>query len=164
MGETRSDKKNIFQAEDVVVHKTRPQTGDVPSIGHVHEHRDVPINSLLKSGAYLIVFIGLISLGCWGLFEFFAARALRTDPQLSPLVEQRTVPGPLLQSNPSREMTEFRRREDSLMNAAFDTSGVAPTQISVEDAMNTIAEKGLPAFKAADTSGRPKSGDTNARR
>lgn len=148
MGDTRADKKNIFQAENVVVHKTRPQTGDVPSIGHVHEERDVPINSLLKAGAYLIVFVTLVGLGCWGLFEFFAARATRADPQLSPLVEKHVTPGPLLQSNPSLAMQAFRHREDSLLKVAADSSGATGRRISVDDAIERIAQDGLPAFPA----------------
>jgi hypothetical protein len=148
MAEKRQDDKNIFQGENVIVHKTVAQGGDVPSIGHVHEERDVPINSLAKALGYLVVGIALSALACWGLFEFFAAQADRADPQLSPLAERRSPPGPRLQSNPARDMAAFRRYEDSVI-AASGVANDGSRRISVDDAMTMIAEKGLPRFVAS---------------
>ena len=107
MAETRSDKKNIFQAENVVVHKTQPQGGDLPSIGRVHEERDVPINSLLKAGGYLIVFTVLVCIGCWGMFEFFATQAEQRDPQVSPLAADRPTPSPALQLGTTSRLQRY---------------------------------------------------------
>lgn len=148
MAEKRQDEKNIFQAENVIVRKTMPQGGDVPSIGHVHEERDVPIASLTKAAIYLVVFTGLICLGLWGLFEFYAAQSERADPQLSPLAEKRMPPGPRLQSNAARDMALFRRREDSALATAAQLND-GTRRISVEEAKTMIAERGLPQFTAA---------------
>ena len=150
MAENRPDKKNIFQAENVVVHKTQPQGGDVPSIGRVHEERDVPIGSLLRAAGYLVVFTVLICIGCWGMFEFFATQAEHRDPELSPLAEDIQTPPPLLQSNPPLDMARWRKQEDS----ALKHSGAGPDgapRMSIEQAMQAIAERGLPQFTASDT-------------
>jgi hypothetical protein len=157
MAEKREDKKSIFQAENVIVKKTMPQGGDVPSIGHVHEERDVPLNSLVKAAIYLVVFTGLISLALWGLFEFFAAQADERDPQLSPLAERRTPPSPRLQSNPAADMARFRQHEDSALAAPGGTNNDGTRRVTVDEAMTMIAERGLPTFPAvgiADTSKR----------
>jgi hypothetical protein len=164
MAEKRQDEKSIFQGENVIVRKTAPQGGDVPSIGHVHEERDVPINSLLKAAAYLVVSIGVICLALWGLFEFFAARAERADPQISPLAEHRVPPGPKLQSNPARELATFRKREDSILAAPGGVANDGSRRVSVDEAMQMIAEHGLPAFPSAapDTTRRAAGGATPA--
>jgi hypothetical protein len=145
MAEKRQDNKSIFQGENVIVHKTVAQGGDVPSIGHVHESRDVPIKSLAKAIGFLILGIALVSLLCWGMFEFFAAQAERADPQLSPLAVRRSPPGPRLQSNPGRDMAAFRRHEDSAV-AASGVANDGTRHVSVDEAMTMIAERGLPKF------------------
>lgn len=152
MAEKRSDEKSIFEGENVIVHKTMSQGGHVPSIGHVHEERDVPITALSKAIGALVVGIAVVALVCWGLFEFFATQAERADPQLSPLAERRMPPGPRLQNNPAGEMAAFRKREDSAVAA----SGIAvdgSRHVSIEDAKAMIAENGLPKFVAAGTAG-----------
>jgi hypothetical protein len=149
MAEKREDKKSIFQGENVIVRKTMPQGGDVPSIGHVHEERDVPLNSLVKAAGYLVVFCTVAALACWGLFEFFAARAEQADPQISPLAERRTPPSPRLQSNPARDMAAFRRHEDSVLAAPGGTANDGTRRVTVDEAMQMIAERGLPKFTSA---------------
>jgi len=143
----------------------KPGSGNLPEHGDVSfESRDISISSVLWSLVYLAltVFISLII--CWYFFKF-TAQYVSSQEKPRPLIRQQMssedekrmampteprlqgVPGH--ESDPQQDMRD-KIASDTTANESYrwvdEKAGIA--QIPVKEAMQIIAEKGLPVIVA----------------
>lgn len=134
---------------------------ETPDASHVknpevaHEHKDVHIGGILTFGMALLISTALIYLALWGLFKYFSAREIRTQPPppaLVPTVQQRLPPEPRLQGapghevHPLQELRDVRAHEDQMLHGyGWVDRPAGVVRIPVDRAMELLSERGLPS-------------------
>jgi hypothetical protein len=125
---------------------------DAEPAGRGHEERDVPLRPLIISGVCLVVLAGLSLLAMWLLFDYFAARQMRLETGLHPLLETRQLPPePRLQVSPQQDTREILTNERSILHSyGWVDPQAGIVRIPIGRAIELLAERGLPARKAED--------------
>jgi hypothetical protein len=117
-----------------------------------HEHSDVNVRGVFAFGFGLLVLAVIIHVLMWGVFDYFAARAARSDRPLSPLAASQrggVPPEPRLQVSPTQDMRAMWAGEDAVLNSyGWIDRRAGVVRIPIEQAMRLLAERGLPARAA----------------
>src|SRR5271169_2295029 len=136
--------------------------------GHAEEgfeHQDLTAQAVFGFLISLIVGGVLVYFVVWGLYALMDARQRSRQPQQSPLVKQvetdtRIVspdeitkfPQPRLERNERVEIKDFRLKEEQTLNSygwVDEKGGVV--RIPIEQAMQLVAQRGLPTVPKAGT-------------
>jgi hypothetical protein len=123
-----------------------------------YELRDVRVGWILAfAGVLAAMVILVLPLADW-TFGHFARSAAKTDVPASPLAADQTPPAPLLESRPSADLAELRRREDeALAHYRWIDRRERVVQIPVDRAIELLTERGLPEPQPAKKDDAAKS-------
>lgn len=121
-----------------------------PSVAH--ERSDANTRAITKFGIALVFTVIIAELFLWWLFDHLSSRAVRLNPPPSALIIQQAPkepPEPRLQGNPQLDMRKLRQAEDAVLNHyAWVDPDHGIVRIPVQRAIDLIAQRGLPVFKA----------------
>jgi hypothetical protein len=148
--------------ENVVPAHTRPQGSTVPPSGRDHEYKDISFKSIIRFVVVLAVLTVATCVLMWGMFEVLGERHEGTPARPNPMAGsgRQIPPAPRLQVNEGADIHEFRRREDSMLNAyGWLDRGNGVAKIPIDRAMDLIATKGLPSA-AGEPATAPRTRDT----
>ena len=120
--------------------------------GRGHEERDVRLQPLIISGISLAAVAGLSLLAMWWLFNYFAARQMRLDEGLHPLLETRQLPPePRLQVSSQLDLRAILANERSMLDSyGWVDRQAGIVTIPIGRAIELLTERGLPSRKAED--------------
>ena len=117
------------------------------SIRTSYELSDLKPGNIALFGIILAVTIILSVIATYLLFDAFRALDRRGQPPVSPLsFSPQPIPEPRLTVNPGQDLKTMRAAEDGLLNNygwVDQEKGIA--RIPIEDAIQILAQKGLPA-------------------
>jgi hypothetical protein len=118
-----------------------------PAIKAGHELSDLKPGNIALFGIILAVTIILSVIATYLLFDAFRALDRRSQAPVSPLsFSPEPTPEPRLTVNPGQDLKTMRAAEDGLLNNygwVDQEKGIA--RIPIEDAIQILAQKGLPA-------------------
>ena len=124
----------------------------VRKAGPGHEERDVRLRPLIISGVSMAALAGLSLLAMWWLFNYFAARQMRLETDLHPLLETRQLPPePRLQVSPPLDRRAILSHERSILDSygwVDRQSGIV--RIPIRRAIDLLTERGLPSRQGDD--------------
>ncbi|HLH17059.1 MAG TPA: hypothetical protein VKX45_07550 [Bryobacteraceae bacterium] len=110
------------------------------------EHRDVNVRAVFWTGVGLLVALWIIVLLMYPLFAFFRRERAEAEAATPAASRGLTVPpGPRLQSNPRRDLQEFRKYEEGQLNGYHwvdHARGVV--SLPIERAIEILAQRGIP--------------------
>lgn len=131
-----------------VKHPTEP--GHNPSVAH--EHTDANTRAITSFGITLAFAVIVVEIFLWWMFDHFASREARLSPPVSALISAQAPtepPAPRLQGNPQLDMRQLRQAEDAVLNYyGWVDPDRGIVRIPIERAIDLIAWRGLPDFKA----------------
>lgn len=126
----------------------RTKMGTGPQQMHPgHEATDAEIRPIVifivSLGVFIIIAMFMMSL----MLNFMESQHQAAQGEISPLVDQeQTPPQPRLQANPALDMEAMRQREEELLNSyQWIDENAGTFRIPIGQAMEIIAENGLPA-------------------
>lgn len=114
---------------------------------HRHEQRDINFRYVGLFFVCLFLLLAASFLLMGGLFRSLAEREQALQGPPSPLAEARPEqpPEPRLQVAPRQELEELRRKEqERLKSYGWVDRSTGTIRIPIEDAMDLLAERGLP--------------------
>lgn len=125
---------------------------DAEPAGRGHEERDLRLRPLIISGVSLATLAGLSLLAMWLLFGYFAARQMRLETDLHPLLETRPLPPePRLQVSPQLDTRAILTNEWSILGSyGWVDRQAGIVRIPIGRAIELLTERGLPARNAKD--------------
>ena len=107
----------------------------------------------------LLVLLAVVFLIVWGVSAWQKTRLSRQDAPPPVLAEARvkSVPeGPLLQSDPEKDLRLFRAREDAVLSGwAWADAARTHARIPVERALEIVAARGFPPRTAPPPAAAP---------
>jgi hypothetical protein len=119
-----------------------------------HEETDANEHAITRFGIALVLVVVLSQLALWWLFDHFARQENKLSPPVSALVRAQAPtepPEPRLQANPQADMRMMREREESVLNHyGWVDPNRGVVRLPIERALDLVAERGLPQFKAAE--------------
>jgi hypothetical protein len=120
--------------------------------GRGHEDLDVRLRPLIISGVFLGAIAGLSLLAMWWLFDYFAARQMRQQIDLHPLLESRQLPPePRLQVSPQSDRQAILTNERSILDSyGWVDRQAGIVRMPIERALELLIERGLPSRQADD--------------
>ncbi len=137
-------------------------------MAETHEPHGAGVDQELNFKAIFGFVIGLsvLVLVVGGLMFGFSAwqkaRLVKSDPPAPVLAEARvkSVPdGPLLQSDPARDMRELRAREDAVLSSwAWTDASKTHARVPADRAIEIVLAKGFPPRTAPPAEAPPASG------
>ncbi len=137
-----------------------------------HETRDVHVRGVVMFCFSLAAAVLLVTLVLWGLFHVFSRQAERQEPEVSPMFRQgrakQDFRAPQLQPPPpvpgaadnryrpfitdTVDLATMRQRERYTLNSyGWVDQNADIVHIPIEQAMQMVVERGLPARAAAQT-------------
>jgi hypothetical protein len=133
-----------------------------------HEETDADARAITRFGIALVLVLVLSQLALWWLFNSFTRRESKLSPPVSALVRAQAPtepPEPRLQANPQADMRTMREREETVLNQyGWVDPNRGVVRIPIDRALDLVAERGLPQFKATDAgAGGAKSSKSTAR-
>ena len=133
-----------------------------------HEETDADTRAITQFGIALALVLVLSQLGLWWLFNSFTRRESKLSPPVSALVRAQAPtepPEPRLQANPQADMRTMREREETVLNHyGWVDPNRGVVRIPIDRALDLVAERGLPQFKATEAgAGGAKSSKSTAR-
>lgn len=110
---------------------------------------DINFGVIVKAGITLLVATVAISVLMWFMFQYFAAQAKSSDPQLSPMATdvKKLPPEPRLQISPVTDLKQTQGIDNAYLEIygwVDETSGVV--RIPIKEAKKLIVQR----YKAAD--------------
>jgi hypothetical protein len=123
--------------------------------GHGHETRDISIRGVALFGLSLAVLLaGSLGLMAW-LLDIFDVAPEGHGPRGAPLAAAPPrLPGPQLQTSPTRDMQEMVRAENArLQSYAWVDRDAGIARIPIDRAMELVVQQGLPTWH--EVSGLP---------
>ena len=122
-----------------------------------HEPTDADSRSITQFGIGLTFFLILSQLALWWVFSSFSKREQKLSPPVPAIIRTQAPkepPEPRLQASPQSDLKKMLQQEDQVLN---NYGWVDPdrgiVRLPVERALDIVAQKGLPQFKAgAETS------------
>ena len=122
--------------------------------GSTYEHTDANVWFIVKFMFWLAVSAVVIHFGLAGLYALLIDRAMETGEQRYPLAAaqgERLPPAPRLQQFPRKEIYEFRRGEQDLLDEyGWMNRNEGVVHIPIENAMRLMVERGALASRAVD--------------
>jgi hypothetical protein len=130
---------------------------DAEPAGRGHEERDIRLRPLIISGVSLAALAGLSLLAMWVLFGYFAARQMRLETDLHPLLEARQLPPePRLQVSPQLDTRAILGQERAILSSyGWVDRQAGIVRIPIGRAIELLTERGLPARQAQDRGSQP---------
>jgi len=136
--------------EAPVKHPIEPKNN--PTVAH--ETTDADARAITRFGIGLALAVIVSQLLLWWFFDHLSVRELKLSPPVPALIKAQAPkepPEPRLQGNPQLDMRKLREAEDAVLNHyAWVDPDRGIVRIPVERAMEIVAQKGLPKFKAAE--------------
>jgi hypothetical protein len=125
---------------------------DAEPAGRGHEERDVRLRPLIILGICLAIVAGLSLSAMWLLFDYFAARQMRLETDLHPLLEMRQLPPePRLQVSPQVDMRAILTNERSILDSyGWVDRQAGIVRMPIERAIELLTKRGLPSRQAQD--------------
>ena len=108
--------------------------------------------SFIQIGIWMFVIVILVLLtafAVWGYFDYFSKREIaKANAQRSPLLKEgqvvQHIPGPVLQLDPTTEMTSFAAQQDrDLNNYGWVSREAGVVRIPIEEAKKKVLAAGL---------------------
>ena len=119
-----------------------------------HEETDADARAITRFGIALVLILVLSQLALWWLFNSFTRRESKLSPPVSALVRAQAPtepPEPRLQANPQADMRTMREREETVLNHyGWVDPNRGVVRIPIDRALDLVAERGLPQFKATE--------------
>ena len=136
----------------------RSDRTEKPGRGYETRDADVRVIALLCLG--LLILIGGVLLLLGGIYEYFAARQVRSGvPFSAPAVIRQLPPEPRLQVSPARDLQEMRAREDEVLHSyGWVDRQAGIVRIPIDRAIDLLAERGLPARTTGDRDSKLEDG------
>ena len=117
-----------------------------------HEETDADTHAITQFGIALVLVLVLSQLSLWWLFNSFTRLESKLSPPVSALVRAQAPtepPEPKLQANPQADMRMMREKEDTILSHyGWVDPNHGVVRIPVDRALDLVAERGLPQFKA----------------
>ena len=136
--------------EEPVNYPTEPESN--PTVAH--EETDADARAITRFGIALVLVLVLSQLALWWLFNSFTRRESKLSPPVSALVRAQAPtepPEPRLQANPQADMRTMREREETVLNHyGWVDPNRGVVRIPIDRALDLVAERGLPQFKATE--------------
>lgn len=127
---------------------TEPESN--PTVAH--EETDADARAITQFGIALVLVVVLSQLALWWLFNTFTRRESKLSPPVTALVRAQAPtepPEPRLQANPQADMRTMREKEETILNHyGWVDPNRGVVRIPIERALDLVAERGLPPFKA----------------
>jgi hypothetical protein len=129
-----------------------------------HEPTDADSRSITQFGIALTFLLVVSQLVLWWVFSSFSKRERNLSPPVPAIIRTQAPkepPEPRLQANPQSDMRKMLQEEDEVLN---HYGWVDPdrgfVRLPVERALDIVAQRGLPQFKATaetpETKAEPK--------
>ena len=119
-----------------------------------HEETDADTHAITKFGIALALVLVLSQLALWWLFNSFTRLESKLSPPVSALVRAQAPtepPEPRLQASPQADMRMMREKEDTILNHyGWVDPNHGVVRIPVDRALDLVAQRGLPQFKATE--------------
>jgi hypothetical protein len=118
-----------------------------------HEESDVNVGAIIRYGVGLLVLALVVHVFLWWLFGVYERQNQRAQTPAYPMAaghQNRLPPSPRLQENPQQELQDLHAKQKALLEGygwVNKEAGIA--RIPIEDAMQIVVERGLPAREAA---------------
>src|SRR6266436_2558653 len=142
--------KRPWRMEGPVNYPNEPESN--PTVAH--EETDADTHAITQFGIALALVLVLSQLGLWWLFNSFTRRESKLSPPVSALVRAQAPtepPEPRLQANPQADMRTMREREETVLNHyGWVDPNRGVVRIPIDRALDLVAERGLPQFKATE--------------
>lgn len=128
-------------------------TPDVDHLGPSEEGRHVNIRGVVITALALIGVLLFSAVFIYFLFNYYEGEVAKSDIPPSPVEDSTSQPpSPRLQANPTVDLVEFRRREDSLLQSSgWVDSALGVAHIPVDSAMEVIVRTGKIPMKVSPT-------------
>ena len=119
-----------------------------------HEQTDADARSITQFGIALTFVVILAQLLLWWLFSTFSHREQKLSPPVPAIIRTqlpKEPPEPRLQDNPQLDMRKMLMEEDDILkHYAWVDPDRGIVRLPIERAMDIVARKGMPQFKAAE--------------
>jgi len=119
-----------------------------------HERTDADTRAITQFGIALVLVVMLSQLALWWLFNSFTRLESKLNPPVTALVRAQAPtepPEPRLQASPQADMRMMREKEDTILNHyGWVDPNHGVVRIPVDRALDLVAERGLPQFKATE--------------
>jgi hypothetical protein len=133
--------------------KHRIEPDNNPTVAH--EHTDADSRSITQFGIALTFFLIVSQLVLWWVFSSFSKQQQRLSPPVPSIIRTQAPkepPEPRLQANPQSDMRQMLQEENEILNHyGWVDPDRGIVRLPVERALDIVAQKGLPQFKAAET-------------
>jgi hypothetical protein len=117
-----------------------------------HEHTDADSRSITQFGIALTFLLVVSQLVLWWVFSSFSKREQKLSPPVPAIIRTQAPkepPQPRLQANPQSDMRQMLQEEDEVLNHyGWVDPDRGIVRLPVERALDIVAQKGLPQFKA----------------
>lgn len=114
-----------------------------------YDTRDVALNTLVKWLVFLFVFIAGTTLVTMVLYNFFVPRRTELE-RIAPLAVategRRLPPNPQLQARPVRDMIQFRRAEERVIDG-YTYTAQGQVAVPIDQAIDELATRGIAGIK-----------------
>jgi hypothetical protein len=126
---------------------------DNPDVSH--EQSDVNIRTILSFGIGLVIVIVVAQIGLYWLLAQYEERSARSGRVVSAPDAEEQMPPPRLQISPRNDLAEMRAAEDrELTTYGWVDKEKQTVRIPIDRAMELVAQRGLPARKQAEETGK----------
>ncbi len=115
-----------------------------------HQSADLRVGRLVGVLTVTLVFGAVICVGLWGLLYVLSSRATQADVPLSPLGTAGPAPEPRLQADPPADWQRMRATDEAILGSSGQSAD-GTVHISIDRAMDLLAQRGLPVMPGADT-------------
>ena len=118
-----------------------------------HEPTDADSRSITQFGIALTFFLIVSQLVLWWVFASFSKREQRLSPPVPAIIRTQAPhepPEPRLQANPQLDLRKMHQEEDAVLNHyGWVDPDRGIVRLPIERALDIVAQRGLPQFKAA---------------
>jgi hypothetical protein len=117
-----------------------------------HEPTDADSRSITQFGIALTFLLIVSQLVLWWVFSSFSKRERNLSPPVPAIIRTQAPkepPEPRLQANPQSDMRKMLQEEDEVLNHyGWVDPDRGIVRLPVERALDIVAQRGLPQFKA----------------
>jgi hypothetical protein len=121
-----------------------------PSVAH--EHSDADARSITHFGIAITFLLVVSQLVLWWMFSSFSKREQKLSPPVPALIRTQAPkepPEPRLQANPQSDMRQMVQEENEVLNHyGWVDPDRGVVRLPIARALDIVAQKGLPQFKA----------------
>jgi len=132
-----------------------------------HEHTDADSRSITQFGIGLTFLLIVSQLVLWWVFSSLSQREQKLSPPVPAIIRTQAPkepPEPRLQPNPQSDMRKMLQEEDQVLNQyGWVDPDRGIVRLPIDRALDIVAQKGLPQFKAAAETPASKAKPTASR-